>query len=269
MTREEFIENAPLYTRVELADFSPPQSITRTCGNKRCKRETTWLNRVTTRVDINGISPTVQLSVVGYMCGLCQHNSLVVIYEMLDWTNIPKGSNLWLHLAVRKIGQLPPQEIEIPAELSSRLGSMAGHYKKALICRSQNYGIGAMAYLRRVVDEKTDDLIDVMVELSRAHNVSDEEVSRLLAAKGQTRYEDKLKVASELIPDAIKPSGVNPLGQLYKHTSIGLHGKTDDECIAIFDDLKIDFEYVFRNLHLQAEEQRQFVRRVQERAGKA
>ncbi len=24
--------------------------------------------------------------------------------------------------------------------------------------------------------------------------------------------------------------------------------KTDDECFAIFDDLKLDFEYVFRNL---------------------
>jgi len=61
---------------------------------------------------------------------------------------------------------------------------------------------------------------------------------------------------------------VNPLGQLYKHMSIGLHGKSDEECIAIFDDLKTDFEYVFRNLHLQAKERSEFARRVQLRAGR-
>jgi len=89
----------------------------------------------------------------------------------------------------------------------------------------------------------------------------------LLEAKTRTSYKEKLEVASELIPAALRPGGVNPLGQLYQHTSIGLHGKTDDECVAIFDDLRADFEYVFRNLHNQAEERREFARRVQTRAG--
>jgi hypothetical protein len=125
-----------------------------------------------------------------------------------------------------------------------------------------------MAYLRRVVDEKTDELIDVMAELSRTYNVDPKEIADLLNAKKEIRYEDKMKVAAELIPEAVKPGGVNPLAQIYKLTSVGLHGKTDDDCIAIFDDLKDDFEYVFRNLHLQAEERREFAKRVQERAGK-
>ena len=193
------------------------------------------------------------------------------IYELLNWTEDPNNHNIprrWHHTAVRKIGQVPPQEINISAELSDRLGTTAGRYKKALICREQNYGIAAMAYLRRVVDEKTDELIDVMVELSRAYNVSETEIADLLNAKNELRYESKMKVAAELVPVVVRPGGVNPLGQLYKHTSIGLHGKSDDECIAIFDDLKADFEFVFRKLHLQAEEQREFAKRVQERAGR-
>ena len=80
------------------------------------------------------------------------------------------------------------------------------------------------------------------------------------------RFNQKLEVAAELIPTALRPGGVNPLGQLYKHASIGLHGKTDDECVAIFDDLRADFEYVFRNLHNQAQERREFARRVKQRA---
>ena len=124
-----------------------------------------------------------------------------------------------------------------------------------------------MAYLRRVVDEKTDELIDVMADLARTYNADEDEIQKLLHAKAQTRYEQKLQVAAELIPSALRPGGVNPLGQLYKHTSIGLHGKTDDECVAIFDDVRADFEYVFRNLHNQVEERHEFIKRVQQRAG--
>ncbi len=82
------------------------------------------------------------------------------------------------------------------------------------MCRAQNYGIGAMAYLRRVVDEKTDELIDVMVALSQASGVGTAEIGKLQDAKAQVRYEDKLKVAAELIPEALKPSGINRLGQV-------------------------------------------------------
>jgi len=270
MTAQEFVEKAPLYTRVEIEDFSPPSSVTRMCSQPSCRKETTWLQSSTAEIAFKELSPAIRFKSAGYMCVLCRQASFAIAYELLNWVENPKSPyspKHWHHTAVRKIGQIPPQEIELPAEMNDRLGSTAGHYKKALICRGQNYGIGAMAYLRRVIDEKTDDLIDVMAELSEAYNVPGGKIEKLLEAKKEVRYEEKLKIASELIPDAIQPSGVNPLGQLYRHTSIGLHGKTDDECVAIFDDLKDDFEYIFRNLHLQAEEQRQFVKRVQQRAG--
>src|SRR6185369_1711471 len=101
----------------------------------------------------------------------------------------------WRYNAVRKIGQFPAQEIAIPAELETRLGTSAGHYKKALVCRGVTYGIGAMAYMRRVVDEKTDELIDVLAELAKTYDVDEAEIERLLNAKKEVRYEDKMKVA--------------------------------------------------------------------------
>lgn len=263
MTPNEFIENAPLYTQAQIKEFSPPHSIMRSCEG--CKKETTWLMGDALDENIAAGHTQTLFKVVAYSCALCSLANLLVTYELLDWTEV--HTNHWQHTAVRKIGQLPPQEIGVPPELVGRLGSTSSHYKKALVCRNSGFGIGAMAYLRRVVDEKTDELIDVMAELSRTYNATDGEIEKLLNAKTQTRYDQKLEVAAELIPSALRPGGVNPLGQLYKHTSIGLHGKTDDECIAIFDDLREDFEFVFRNLHSQAEERREFARRVQKRAG--
>jgi hypothetical protein len=264
MTSREFIETAPLYTRVAISNFQPPDSIMRMCDSKNCRKETTWK----TGGKFN--TPERDISGVSYRCGLCGQKSVTIFYQMLDQKEHPGIGGLTPSYhsteAVRKVGQVPAQEIEISPELSARLGDMADHYKKALICRSQNYGIGAMAYLRRVVDEKTDDLINVMIELSEAAGVDAKDIARLQAAKSEARYEDKLRVASELIPQAIKSGGVNPLGQLYKHTSIGLHNKTDGQCVAIFDDLRADFEFVFRNLHVQVEEQRQYSKRIQEHA---
>jgi len=261
-TPQEFIESWPLYTKADIAGFFPPESITRMCGNSDCKRETTWSRIVNTDATAGGHpNAYIAFSYTAYVCVLCRKQILLVLYRKLDYKDATSRS-------VQKIGQVPPQSIGFPADLSERLGATADHYKKALVCRNTNYGIGAVAYMRRVVEEKTDELIDVVIELAQTYGVDTKTLESLIMAKEQVRYEDKLQVASELMPSALRPGGVNPVGQLYTHLSVGLHGKTDDECIAIFDDLKADFEYVFRNLHVQAQERREFAERVKNRAGK-
>jgi hypothetical protein len=268
MTPTEFVENGPLYTRIKLESFNPPGSIMRICDQPTCKRETTWFRLGKTRTITEGSDPKIDVQHVSYECGLCKKSSLGVIYELLEWSVTGDGHN-YSHKAVRKVGQIPAPDIAVAPELTQRLGTSAIFYKNALILRQFNYGIGALAYLRRVVDVHTDNLIDIMIDLSRTSGVPEEEVEQLQAAKTETQYKEKLKIASEMVPQRLRPGDINPLGQLYKHTSIGLHNKSDDECIKIFDDLKEDFEYVFKNLHLQAEEQKQFAARVKERAGRS
>ena len=211
MNVRDFFESAPLYTQYAAEGYVPPPSITRMCSSVTCKKETTWERSEITNVVIRDARPEISFQTVAYTCVLCQQNSFAVVYERLNWSenkNSRATPKQWHHTGIRKIGQVPPQEITIPSELSDRLGTTAVHYKKALICREQNYGIAAMAYLRRVVDEKTDELIDVMAELSRTYSVDEKEIATLLEAKKVIRYEDKLKVAAELIPQAVKPSGV-------------------------------------------------------------
>ena len=233
--------------------------------------------------------PSIYFSYVGYSCGLCDQNTLLVFYQKLDFKPVERAmpkvpmasglSNRMPALApppkmpsvyhdVRKIGQVPPPSIDVPSDLAARLGATATYYKQALTCLAHGLGLAAVAYMRRVVEEKTDELIDVVVELARTYNADENLIKELQGAKTQVRYEDKLRVASELIPESMRPGGVNPLGQLYTHLSVGVHGKTDDECVGIFNELKDDFEFVFRNLHIQAEERRAFAARVQSRAGK-
>ena len=265
LTPQEFIETAPLYQSIAIVDFRAPESITRMCYSQKCKRETTWLRMDT----ISGGFPKAYLTGLefrgaAYRCGLCKGSGIAVLYQLLFWAG---SGQIYHHYAVRKIGQMPQSLPSIPNELSKRLGDTANYYKKALASREQNYGIGAMAYMRRVVDDKTDELIDVMAELAQTQGIGKDEVKKILSAKSAIRYEEKLRVASELIPDVLRPGGVNPLGQLYGHTSESLHDKTDEECVGIFDDLKADFEYIFQNLHREAEERKAYVERMGKRAG--
>jgi hypothetical protein len=262
-TPQEFVEQWPLYTKASILGFEPPKSITRMC--EKCGKETTWSLRAADPVGYQTFAITCDTA--GYTCVLCDDLSLLVIYRNSDWKET-KSRGSYAHHTTFKIGQVPPQSIDIPNDLEKRLGATATYYKQALICLSQNFGIGAVAYMRRVVEEKTDELIDVVVELAQTYNADPKIVESLVQAKTRVRYEDKLQVASELIPEALRPGSVNPLGQLYTHLSVGVHGKTDDECVAIFDDLRADFEYVFRNLHVQAKERHEFSERVQSRAGK-
>jgi len=80
MTNQEFIENAPLYTRIPISSFLPPASIMRMCENSKCKRETTWFKTGDLRTIQEGARPDIDLQHVAYECGLCKANSMGVVY---------------------------------------------------------------------------------------------------------------------------------------------------------------------------------------------
>lgn len=60
-------------------------------------------------------------------------------------------------------------------------------------------------------------------------------------------------LASEAIPSTLKFDGANPLAALYRLLSKGMHAKTDDECLAIAEEVREVFEYVFSRLRAEIE----------------
>src|ERR1700742_3889720 len=120
MTNLEFIESAPLYNRIEIRSFTPPESITRMCMAKRCRRETTWTKMSEKRIALQGGVPDIDIRFVSYVCVLCRCSNFAVMYELLNWSEDPKSPTTpkqWQHAAVRKVGQIPPQDIAIPPDL--------------------------------------------------------------------------------------------------------------------------------------------------------
>ncbi len=157
MTQEEFIEKSPLYTQYGSERYDPPASVSLSCST--CAKETTW-----GQVNDHDLYNTCGLTghIVTYRCGLCEKHRVTVVIRQFNSSG--KGK-------VQKIGQFPAQSIEIASDLEKRLGSDAALYKNALICRNTNFGIELMAYLRRVVENKTNDLIEVLAEQAESYDV--------------------------------------------------------------------------------------------------
>lgn len=269
-TAETFVTKWPLYTPFEMAEYRPPERISFDCDFPKCLKETTWV-----RTSLNQRPSALPIFWdVHYQCSLCQKQNLVVLFReqkfAQKWVTGPSGqTERDYSTQVVKIGQYPALSITIPKTLQTNLGEMAsGLYKKSLVCRNTGYGLVAVTYVRRVVEDKTDELIEVVCQLAESHNVESKIIEQIRNAKNErTTYDNKLKIAATVLPKSLIIDGVNPLGQLYSLVSAGVHDLTEEECIAVADDTKSVFEFTFSKLRAEMKERQEFVAKVKKWAG--
>lgn len=246
VTPAEFLEKWPLY-RQWTGDWGLPATITLDC--LICKRETSWGTNA--RDYIQALSLCLYL----YRCHLCRQRSVQYLLLKTDKT-------------VMKVGQSPAQSTSIPSTIQKRLGVSAIFYRRALTCRNEGFGLGAVAYFRRVVEDQTNELVDVVADSAQAMGMSENDVANIRAAKTQKIYEDKLKIAAQAMPSAMKPDGANPLQALFDLLSVGLHTQTEEECLQIADDVHEIFDYLFDRLRTEIEDRQSFVGKIKKIVGK-
>ena len=126
-----------------------------------------------------------------------------------------------------KAGQYPKLEVTIPKEFAKALGAKRDLYVKGTTSRHAGYGIGALTYFRRVIEDTTDEMLDLLGEAMEATGADPTAREKLKKAKEGTRFEDKVKIAGEVMPVHLRPGGGNPFGDLYELLSAGLHSLTE------------------------------------------
>ena len=160
-----------------------------------------------------------------------------------QWFETTEGGILF------KVGQLPPLRHEPPKELAKAMDEQdADYYTKALDCRNFNYGLGAVTYLRRIVEKRINDLLDLLAEVAQHESSGEDALTRIWEAKTSPRAEDRLEIANTLLPERLKAGGCNPLSYIYDITSDAIHRKSEEECIDAFDKARSAFEYLFVQL---------------------
>lgn len=277
-TPEEFITRSPLYVVEAVDNFNPPDPISFVCDGK-CQKETTW-SRV---YGPESVKQDFSIRYVAYQCGLCQQKRFLIVYRVMKQekrpapvryvsTRVPGSpypppSEIDVVVAVMKVGQYPEPSVDLPKGLEKNLGKDgATLYRKALICRNSGYGLAAAGYIRRVVEDKTNELIEIAAQLAESHDVGGELVARMRqigSSTEYTRYEDKLQVAATVFPDSLRVGGMNPLKMLYALVSKGIHSLDEAACVEIADQTTGVFDYIFTNLRAQIADKKTYVEKFQ------
>ncbi|MGO9403261.1 MAG: hypothetical protein ACLPVW_07300 [Terriglobales bacterium] len=255
---KEAFESWPLYRTLHYtgADLSYlPAEISLFCSN--CKNTQRWQRYSQFgRFDPAGNSRTGFTS-EQYRCRNCAFS---VVQYYFYWGKDRNGAGSFF-----KTGQWPSIDESIRTELEDRLDKEdLDFYKKAIRLRNHGLGVGALAYLRRVVENRINDILDVLAEAAKEHDFAAEELKTIEAVKGSHRFDDKITYAAKLLPTHLQPKGKpNPIDRLHELASEGLHSKSEDECLAIFDNVRRVFEYVFGKLTVQVDDAREFVKSLE------
>ncbi len=261
-----FLERQPLYTKVDLelpryATMMFPDVLELECPE--CKQSRPFRNPRKGQtgpgfgLGLGGLDPTVTgVYTFAYQCTGCDTAT------WRCWVEVDSEKG-W----VRKVGQLPPWSTAIRKDLERHLGDATEHYKRALTCLSQGYGLGACAYMRRVLEDTIDPLLRLELDVRRAEGADAAELEEIsVAIKGRT-FGVKTEIAYRHAPKSIIVHGNNPLKLIHDKLSIGVHRLPEKECVEIAATLAVALEYVVTALNRQREEKAAFTTAIRQASG--
>jgi len=205
-----------------------------------------------------------------YQCSSCRKSGTYFFIKFLTKAfERQKGSEkeTFSCLYAKKVGQEPSWSIETDKVLEKLLGEHADYYKKGLVCESQNYGIGAYAYFRRITEDIIDNLLDSISGLIEPSEK--EKYKKALEETQKTkRTEDKIDLVKDLLPLSLKPSGMNPLKTLHSALSVGIHSKTDEECMEQAEIIKNVLVFLVNQILKTKEDKKKFTDSMKKLLGK-
>jgi hypothetical protein len=254
----EFLQTWPLYKSIEVpvtqeahqAVIFLPKRIVRYCDAEQCRREMEWETWANNTDDTKlGVRTTAKYGDFSrnYKCRHCE-SRWVEFYFRGDGPIAGK-------LKLQKIGQYPRPLPILSRELMAGLGEIGQVlYLKAVESRNQDMGIGALAYLRRVVEDAMDSLLDLMKSAVVGVDNEAELLAAIEKAKQEKVFANKVGFSKAILPPRFFHAGHNPIERLHDWASAGIHNMDDWECLEVFDDVRGLFELLFERLaHDQSE----------------
>lgn len=265
-----FINEWPLYGPSEVRFTQPvtsvpgmPETILRECTG--CASTTTWRRTLPDMYSQGTYSIRLDVGeVIAYICSHCRlrANAVWLWIETEDLRDPIDDGNL-VGMRCFKRGQYPAQTINPPKKVAKSLDEPTlDLYKKGLTSLGHGYGIGAVSYFRRVVEDATTVLIDELIERASENNDS-VTVEKLTQAKEGRAADEKLKLAADALPADLRPGRANPLATLYEQYSRGIHGLSDDQCLKVAHQLRFALDYTFENWLKEIDEAKRFRAEVQ------
>jgi hypothetical protein len=240
--------NQQAVTKTRFA-FLPPE-LKMFCNKQKCGYETAWK---TSEAEVYFGSDFIKRR--RYTCRNC---GLSEVYYCFIWQERADDS------VFVKVGQYPELEERVPEKLVEALDREdLKLYQNSLRLRNFNLGVAAVAYMRRIVENRMNDMLEILHEAAIAHDAPADLIAKHEEMKQERRFNVKVDYAGTLLPRSLRPEGKpNPIAILHELASDGLHAKSDEECVDIFDSCRRTFEYLFGKLRVENEDAKAFVQEM-------
>jgi hypothetical protein len=261
-TVRQLLQEAPLYRPAEyrvLGLVRLPATIEMFCSSTTCAK-----------AQLHDLQQGSVLEHATYQCRNCKSGKYRF---MLEWDRFhedeqrsgPLGVDTVYYEVgnVTKVGQQPPPNDRISSALEKRLGkTRASYYRTALRLRTFNLGIGALAYMRRVVEEMAGVLLDTVADEAELEGTIKVDREKLREVRNSRTFDDKMEFAKAILPTRLAPGGHNPIDKLHDVTSAGLHGESEEACLRTFDAARPVFEFFFAELPERLTKEKEFRKQV-------
>lgn len=233
-----------------------PKQVRLFCAHEKCGYETLW--------EISDAQVFFGGDFIKREKYTCRNCGATVVHYCFIWQE-RKSNNIFI-----KVGQYPELEERVPDTLKQTLDADdLKLYKNALRMRNFNLGVAAVAYMRRVIENRMNDMLEILHEAAISHDAPAELIARHKEMKEEKRFSVKVDYAGDLLPASLRPPGnPNPMAVLHELASDGIHAKSDEECVDIFDACRRTFEYVFGKLRIETEDAKNFVKEMSALTGK-
>ena len=219
------------------------------CGTCRQTRTFAWpspldqQDHMMGRILLGG--PTANVMESGSTCQLqflCTHCSKQKIAFLLRVDRVDSGGVEGFSL--QKAGQWPCARPTISRSLERALGEPAASlYKQGLTAEGHSFGIGSFAYYRRVAEDTIARLLTGLRTYADEHGM-DDVVAALDRVATETQASKRIEAVKDILPSALRPNGMNPLGTIYQAVSQGLHGETDEDCLDLAGHLRTALDFL-------------------------
>ena len=170
VTIQEFFQTWPLYKKFHGEWNKFPASLSLYCDNKNCNEETTWVQAA------RFCSESSSFWTFIYRCANCKKNHITY------WIDRDKDNSLI------KVGQFPAQTIDIPINIRRHLSKTdLVLYEKGLACKNLSYGMGALVYMRRLIENKINSMLDIIAELHKQHKLFENGIKNIKSIKNSRK----------------------------------------------------------------------------------
>ncbi len=248
----QLLTEYPLYRKMRFTDAAPlnfPEQLHLWCP--KCSADRTL--DLSDEALIEGYAHNWQVKAVSYTCHTC--GTLLRIYVILrDHKD----------MLLTKIGQCPPWSIEVDEPLVTLFGEDSIYYKQAIVCMSQSYGLGACAYLRRILENRMNDILQRLRTLLETEGADTDTLKRVDDAMSSNRAVDKAQIAADVCPPSLRPGGFNPFSVLHDELSTGVHSLDEEECLEVASKIRAALEYVVKRMEEQQQESGSYITVIKE-----